>query len=147
MTNNGTETQAQDIYQEAFLATWRNVEMGRFQPKNANSIEGYLFRIVRNKWIDFLRSAKQNKTLPFKELTIAEEDNDERQEEDKLIDLVKEKFSELGESCRRLLTTFYYRQKPIKEIAAENNWTEATTRNNKYRCLQKLKELINQKSL
>ena len=60
--NSGTADDARDIYQDAFLAAWRNVQLDKFRPQNDTAIAGYIFQIARNKWLDQLRSVKNKKT-------------------------------------------------------------------------------------
>lgn len=41
LNNSGTIEHAKDIYQEAFIAVWRNIQLDKFYPENGNSLEGY----------------------------------------------------------------------------------------------------------
>src|SRR5688572_2269103 len=67
LANNGTREQAKDIFQEAFIAVWRNIKMERFTPRHDNALKSYLLQVVKNKWIDHLRSAQHRKTVPLEE--------------------------------------------------------------------------------
>ena len=52
----------------------------------------------------------------------------------------------LGESCKELLVENLYHNASMKEIAASGGYSsEQIVRNKKYKCLQKLKSLINEK--
>ena len=51
-----TEEEAKDIYQEAFIIVWRNVQLEKFTPGNESEVAGYLFNVAKYKWIDHLRS-------------------------------------------------------------------------------------------
>ncbi len=142
LNNSGSIEQAKDIYQEAFIAVWRNIQLDKFYPENESALTGYLYQIARNKWLDYLRSNhhKKHTTLTNLENRLAEEitlieDND-------YIADVKNQFEQLGENCREVLTRFYYKKQSMKIIAEKFDWTEATARNNKYRCLQRLRDLI-----
>ncbi len=142
LNNNGSVEQAKDIYQEAFIAVWRNIQLDKFNHENESALIGYLFQIARNKWMDYLRSNhfKKNIKLSDIEYRLPEEVADE--EDNSFIANVKKQFEELGGNCRELLTRFYYKKESMKIIAKQFAWTEATARNNKYRCLQQLRELI-----
>ena len=142
LNNNGTEEQAKDIYQEAFIAMWRNIQMDKFHAENEHSLSGYLLRIAKNKWIDHLRSDYYKKTARLSDATVESQKVDLPDFEVNYINAVKEKFTLLGVNCKEVLTRFYYRKESMKTIADQFEWTEATARNNKYRCLQKLRELI-----
>jgi RNA polymerase sigma factor (sigma-70 family) len=143
LTNSGTEEEAKDIYQEAFVIAWRKVQNNSFIESYENALSAFIFKIAKYKWLDELR---RKKIQPVKS-NISGADVAESSEEvifdetDKLIDLIVEKLEILDERCRNLLTQFYYAGTKIKELAKNNNWTEATAKNNKYRCLEKLRKL------
>lgn len=63
-------------------------------------------------------------------------------EEQHYIEKVEQHFKNLGEPCREVLTLFYFLKKNMQQIAANFLWTEATAKNNKYRCLQRLRNLV-----
>ena len=143
LKNNGCIDQAKDIYQEAFIAVWRNIQLGKFYPESENALAAYLCQVARNKWLDHLRSEAFKKNRPINDLVHklpAENTDDE--EEDNFINDVKKQFEKLDEKCKEVLTRFYYKKQSLKKIAKRFGWTDATARNNKYRCLQKLREII-----
>jgi len=148
--NNGSEEDARDIFQEAFLTTWRNIQTDKFSPQGATSLDGYLYTIAKNKWLDYLRSGSYKQKVKTQQnvhdLQLSEQETESDNDQEQAIRNVRESFRLLGENCRNLLTLFYYQKKSIKNIAAVFGWTEATTKNNKYRCIQKLREIINKKN-
>lgn len=148
--NNGTTEQAKDIYQDAFVAVWQQVKNGKFIPVNETAINGYLFQIAKNKWVDYLRSGTYKKTSPLNDsITIAEEDTDYLEsnlEEETRLKETYAVFKVLGDSCKNLLTQFYFYKKSLREIAEELNLDEASARNKKYRCMQKLREMLLEKN-
>lgn len=143
MQNSGTSDEARDVYQEAYIAVWRNIQLDRFEPQNKQSLNAYLFQVAKNKWLDVLKSSGRKLTRP-----LPDEENetphhtDENNVDDERIQSIKHHFQQLGEVCRELLQRFYYERQSMKKISDAMKWTEATARNNKYRCLQKLRELI-----
>ncbi len=144
LNNNGTEEETKDIYQEAFIIVWRNVQLDKFTPGNESEVAGYLFNVAKFKWIDHLRSNHFKKIvhIEYEEgpLEIIEETINAA-DSNKLL-MVRNKYKQLGSTCKRVLTDFYFHEKSLKAIAAHFNWTEATARNNKYRCLQQLRTLL-----
>lgn len=147
LQNNGNEQQSKDIYQEAFLAVWQNIKNGHFVPKTNTSLNGYLFTISKNKWINYLRSHNYKKMVSITDfenskLASAESETIETHEEnnDKLKKTMSA-FNCLGDVCKTLLTKVYFEKKSMKEIAIELDLDAASTRNKKYRCMQKLREL------
>lgn len=149
LNNNGTKDDAKDMYQQAFTILWRNVQQDKFVPESLFSIEAYLLKIVKYKWIDYLRSGHfKNQTDMMINIEVEQKEEslyDEEQEN--RLNLVKNKFKLLGKDCRKLLTSFYYKKYSFRAIAANMGWTEATARNNKYRCLEKLRSLITKNEL
>lgn len=142
LNNSGTVEHAKDIFQEAFIAVWRNIQLDKFYPENENALAGYLYRIAKNKWLDYLRSGHFKKTVTLTESADEREENELPEEDQKHIAEVKMHFEKLGENCKEVLKRFYYKKESMKIIAAKFDWTEATARNNKYRCLQKLREFL-----
>lgn len=143
LDNNGTTDEAKDIYQEAFIAVWRNIQLDRFQPQQENSLDGYLYRVAKNKWLDHLRSVKRS---PLVALTHSQDGVEEVEtlshDEEQLLENIKKNFKRLGEVCRQVLERFYYQKQSMRTIAEAMKWTEATAKNNKYRCLQQLRQLL-----
>lgn len=143
MKNRGNREQAEDTYHDAFIAVWRNMQLGRFSPDCEGAFKAYLIRIAKNKWIDFLRSKGFRITDALDEQVQPADKVDAEDETDQYLSQVAGVFGKLGVRCRELLTMYYYNDHSMKKIAEKHEWTEATARNNKYRCLQKLRALIN----
>ncbi|WP_177180931.1 RNA polymerase sigma factor [Parapedobacter koreensis] len=138
----GSEDDAKDIYQEAFLAVWRNVQLGRFVPADEQEFGAYLARVCKNKWIDELRRRRSRRMPVTDEQASASAVPDTTDEIDTYIDAVKRNYRHLGTRCRELLHRFYFRRQRLRKIADDFGWTEASAKNNKYRCLKQLRELV-----
>ncbi len=144
--NSGTEDDAKDIYQEAFLAAWRNIQLDKFQATDASALPAYIFQIAKNKWIDHLRSRKNKHIVSLEDSMVNGTTTDMVSAENtEYLDAVKNEMKSLGERCRDLLNRFYYHKQSIREIAQHFNWTEPSAKNNKYRCLQELRTLVKNK--
>lgn len=147
LKNNGTKAYAKDIYQEAFLAVWQNVKQDKFIPQSESSLSGYLYTIAKNKWLDVLRSQGYKKTIVASQMAYFEikdeEDNgmDDDILKDKRLEDVMHAFKNLGNACKSLLRKFYFEKKSMNDIAKELQLDSASTRNKKYRCMQKLKDI------
>lgn len=145
LKNSGTKDYAKDIYQEAFLAVWLNIKQDKFIPKSESSINGYLYTIAKNKWMDILRSQGYKKTIVASKLNffeIKDEENNDIDDDilkDKRLEDVMLAFKDLGDACKSLLRKFYFEKKSMNLIAEELALDSASTRNKKYRCMQKLK--------
>lgn len=146
LKNNGSMPQAKDTYQEAFIVVWQNIKEGKFTPQNETAIQGYLYQIAKNKWTDYLRSSQYKKTTKLNPLITEADDDDFLKQESLSEDSKRQQqttaaFKQLGRECRELLTVFYFNKKSLREIASQYNIAEASARNKKYRCLQKLRQL------
>ncbi|NJX14519.1 RNA polymerase sigma factor [Tamlana crocina] len=144
LKNSGTIEHAKDIYQEAFILVWTNVNNGKFVPQNQTALQGYLYQIAKNKWTDVLRSKtfKHSKYLDNNMLRSFENEEDDNEQENTKLEMAMEAFKNLGQPCKQLLKTFYFEKKPLRDIASELNIEEATARNKKYRCMEKLRNMV-----
>ncbi len=140
LANSGTEEEAKDVYQEAFVAVWQNVKAGRFAEQKGSSLEAYLFQVAKYKWYDHLKAVKKKGTVPVEDDLFT--DAAYSGEEENYIEKVQQHFKNLGEPCREVLTLFYFMKQSMNHIAAKFSWTAATAKNNKYRCLQRLRNMV-----
>lgn len=114
--------------------------MEKFQPLHESALTGYFYTIARNKWLQQLRKTKNKLTVSLLELDLSVDESNEGSEELELFrKAVQNCYKLLDKRCRELLSLFYFRKKNLREIADQNSWTEASAKNNKYRCLQKLR--------
>ncbi|MEM7185705.1 MAG: sigma-70 family RNA polymerase sigma factor [Bacteroidota bacterium] len=145
LKNSGSMPQAKDTYQEAFIAMYQNIKANKFVPSNETALQGYLFQIAKNKWTDFLRSSKFKRTTTMAaDFQVNDEDTlvlETENETASAQQAVMEAFKRMGDECRKLLEVFYFHKKSMREIALSLNIGEASARNKKYRCIQKLREL------
>ena len=147
LANQGSSSDAKDIYQEAFLAFWRNVQLDKFRAEHPQAIGSYLMRIAKNKWIDVLRKEKRLPVSPLEGKEVGETNATAvNTEEEQYLQQVKGHYRKMGEPCKELLYRFYFRKEMLRQIATHFSWTEATAKNNKYRCLQKLRDAVLNKS-
>lgn len=146
--NNGTCDHAKDIYQEAFIVVWKHVKTDRFVPQNETALQGYLYQIARNKWMDVLRSPRFKKTKLIKhELSLLDKniehyEDDEQELFKQKLQQTMEAFKNLGAPCKQLLTAFYFEKASLRDIADQLKIEENTARTKKYRCMEKLRELV-----
>lgn len=142
LANNGNMDQAKDLFQEAFIICWRAIQEDKFYPENESSTAGYLYKIAKFKWLDYLRSGHYRKLVSMPDDMEQPEWEEETEYEVENRRLINAAFLKLGDSCKNLLTRFYFKKESMKIIAAAFGWTDATARNNKYRCIQQLKSII-----
>ncbi len=140
--NSGDEQQAKDVYQEAFVAMWRNIKDNKFSAESETAINGYLFQIAKYKWLDQVRSVRyKNTTFINRDIEYDEPQIEDNEIQSRKIKIIMNSISNLGERCQMLMKLFYFEQKSFKEIAEIMAMDEASARNAKYRCQEQLKKM------
>lgn len=141
--NNGTIDDAKDIFQEAMIVLYENVRSDSFELNC--QIKTYLYSVSRRLWL--------KKLLSQSRLIIAEEADqdlvsvdDEVEDHEKLnveFNMMEKAINSLGEPCKSLLEAFYLKKKSMQEIAASFGYTNPeNAKNQKYKCLMRLKKLF-----
>jgi len=142
--NNGSEEEAKDIFQETVIAFYENVRNGKF--KGDSSISTYLYSIAKFKWLNQIKKNtvrtghhEKVEVEKFSESPLATLIEGEHKRN------VLEVLAQLGSACKELLIENLYHNASMKEIAVSGAYSsEQIVRNKKYKCLQKLKQLINE---
>lgn len=140
----GNEDDARDIFQEGVLALWKNVREGRYELRAEVKLSTYLIEICKRRWIDMQKKASRRyeRTLPV--LPEVKEEpgflTDWIDREDQAA--FQARFGQLGQRCQDLLLRFYYERQPLREIAGVLGIGEASAKNEKYRCMQRLKQIF-----
>lgn len=144
LKNSGSVEHAKDIFQETFITVWTHVKQNKFVPLNDSALQGYIYRISKNKWTDVLRSKsfKSFKSIEGSIIKDVNEDFERDVNEDQKLKTAMTAFENLGEPCKQLLKTFYFEKKSLKEISKTLQIEENTARNKKYRCMQKLRAVL-----
>jgi len=138
MTNNGTEQEAKDIYQEALIVFWQKAVSGNLVL--TSKISTYLYSICLNLWRKELdrksRLSHEEKDSPF----LHDNEREER------IKIVHECINELGDTCRKILTYYYFDGMSMSDIAEKLDFANTdTAKTKKYKCKKRLDSLIKRK--
>lgn len=142
--NSGNDSDAQDVFQESIAAAWLNLRQGQFTG-DRSQFNAYLRQICRYKWINQIRSAARSKIIYSDTLLEQEVENDGHETlKDQLqqSSLLQECFMQLGAKCQQVLRLFYYKKKPLGEIAGSMGNTEESIKTIKYRCMMQLRKLF-----
>jgi len=149
----GSEQEAQDIYQEAFLKAYRNLGSFRFEC----SFYTWIYRIVSNLCMDYLRRKQVRKEdSPVRvgsegeEFDLLEQVPDERAGASPEQDLLRR---ETGKRIARALTKLsprermvfemkHYQGLKLRTIGEALNTTEETAKNTLFRATQKLRAAL-----
>ncbi len=131
--NNGTNDDAQDIFQDVLVILYKKANLPDFML--TGDLKSYILAISKRCWYSELR---QRKKLPMNNTDI--EITEELQEDEEQMKVADAAFSLLGKKCKQLLIEFYFKKKSFRDIANALGFSdEMVAKNQKYRCLQKAK--------
>jgi len=140
--NKGSEEDAQDIFQDAYYLLLQKVDDANFVL--TSQISTFLVGISKNLWLKKLTKNSIDPELYKREILLNENNLDEQDEEKLLkVKTMSDGLSSLGEPCKTLLVQYYYFKQTMKDIAVLLHYTNAeNAKNQKYKCLQRLKKLV-----
>jgi len=149
-----TEDDAADCFQDAVIAFYKNIVSGRLTELTCG-IRTYLFAI--GKRLVYRKNEKRHREVPSDPDAGIGLGNDpaneldmsllNRFENDHRKALLASSLGKLGDTCRELLTLFYYHRYPIESIQDSLGLSSpGATRIKKMRCLDKLKKMLNPSS-
>jgi len=140
-TNNGTEDEAKDVYQEAFMILYEHLHNPDFQLNC--KIKTYIYSVCRRLWLKNLY--KKNKFLgkieDFEDFILIDEE--EQVDTEIQFSQMEEALKKLGEPCRTILEDYYIQKLSMNQIAEKMGYTNAdNAKTQKYKCLNRLKKII-----
>ena len=135
LSNNGTEEEAKDVYQEALLAFWQKAVKGELVL--TSKISTYLYSICLNQWRKELDRKSRLSSEKVEGELYQQHDADER------LKIVLQCIEELGDVCKKVLTYYYFDGMNMQEIAKKMKFANTdTAKTKKYKCKKKLDSLI-----
>ncbi len=138
LSNNGTEDEAKDIFQEALLAFWQKAVSGKLVL--TSKISTYLYSICLNLW----RKELDRKSRLSSDVKDGEEYQSHEQNEK--VRIVRECIEELGDTCKKILTYYYFDGLSMNDIAEKLEFAnQDTAKTKKYKCKKRLDSLIKSK--
>jgi len=145
LNNNGRAADAEDVFQDGVVALWDNIQKGSFILHEGVKIGSYLNKVCRYRWLERLKSAGHKRSVALPDHVEKEDDS-----ENALGDLIsteeiaalEQKFRMMGDKCQQILKLYYYEKKSMAEIATILDMQPNSVKNEKYRCMEKLKKLF-----
>ena len=159
-----TEANIDDIFQEALVHLWREIETrriefsegrlcrwveGQLQPMSS-SLTTFLLAIAKRKHWELLRK-QQHLLLTDNDLMLetldsnrfAESDT-EQTEREMRERVVTDVVLAMSDRCRQILTLFYYEHRSLDDILAlrPENQTKQGLKTSKYKCMQRLRDQV-----
>ena len=146
MNNNGRKEDAEDLLQDALIVFIRKTRQKDFQLKCSEGT--FDFAIAKNLWKKRLCNSKKEDVL-FQGLEhkLAEEPEVLYEAGKVNEEVLRQAFRKLSCPCRRILNYFYFHEKKYEDIIRLMNIsTVQVAKNQKLRCIQKLRILIRKMS-
>jgi len=144
VTMGGSLQDGEDIFQETVVTFIDLVRKSKF--RGESSVKTFLVSVARNIWLNELKRRKSgDQRAKVFETSRGHIENDvienlnKRELREQLLSLI----NHLGESCRKVLTLFYYENLPFEEIVRKMGYeSQQVARNKKYKCMKELSDLI-----
>lgn len=148
LSNNGNEDDFKDNYHETLLVAIRAIQKEDFSL--TSSLSTFIYSISRRIWLKQL-----NKNKPFNNVgdlyqqAFQNSDDDiekiveEHQIKEKNINKIQIALQHIGDNCYQILKLFYYERLSMETIAEKLGYNNSdVAKNQKYKCLQKLKKVF-----
>lgn len=142
--NQGSEQDAEDIFQEVIVSFIEIVKKDKF--RGESTVKTFLYSLMRYTWLNELK--KRGRTIMREAkygMGIDEVENDVSQlmVEREAKSMVMAMMDKMGDTCRKILTAYYYDNLSMKEILPLVNYeNEQVLRNKKYKCLKSLEQML-----
>lgn len=138
VNNSGTEQEAKDIYQEALVVFWQKAVSGNLVMTSKMST--YIYSVCYNLWRKELERKKRHTNEQKDSFEYQDHDKEER------IKIIGECVNALDDTCKKVLTYFYFDGRSMSDIAEKLGFANTNTaKTKKYKCKKKLDELIKRK--
>ena len=142
-----TREEAKDSYQAAVLTFYENVASGKLTVLDS-SAKTYLFAIGRNKIMEMKRASGKLSGMGSLEDSLPDVPEEEAVADPQQLKHVTLCLEKLGEPCATLLKEFYYHCRSMEEIAKALDYkTTDSAKNQKYKCLARLRKLFNEEKI
>lgn len=144
LMNSGTLDDADDVFQDAIIVLFQYVKNGKY--KEEYDLDGFLFRVAKNSWIDLARKNKKIIKASFIGFDISDDT-------DHLKDLIKDEqlstfhflFNKLEDNCKKILSYVIFDKKNMKEISQLMGLKdENVAKNQHYRCKKYFTKILSE---
>jgi RNA polymerase sigma factor (sigma-70 family) len=143
ISNNGTEDDARDVFQEAMIVLYEKSRSSEFEL--TCQIRTYLYSVCRRLWLKKLQYSRriESQVEHYDKVVAVEEDLEQHEKLTQQYLTMRTAMGKIGEPCKSLIEAFYVHRKNMHEIAGFFGYTNAdNAKNQKYKCLVRLKKLF-----
>jgi RNA polymerase sigma factor (sigma-70 family) len=144
LSNSGTIDDANDVFQDAVIVLFHYVKQGKY--KEEYDLDGFLFRVAKNAWIDQARKKQKMSTKEYTDFDIGDDSdflNDMIKAEQ--LTLFHQLFNQLEENCKKILSYVVFDKKSMKEISELMGLKDdKVAKNQHYRCKKYFSTILSQ---
>ena len=142
--NNGSEMDAEDAFHKGLLNFLLNLETGKYQLRENAKITTVVFDYCKKVWLNELASGRLKKRTTMPDAYDPANDTDLQRdlERSETVAQVRAALGQLKDDCRQLIEWFYIEELSLKEIAEKMGMKESSTKQKRYDCTEKLKQLV-----
>lgn len=143
INNSGNLHDATETYQQAFIIFYEKLQDSSFRLHS--SAGTFIYAVGKNLWLAALKEKRKYTAETPDDLNLLAEPEDmeqllKKENELKRMDKCLDK---LGEPCKTVLKAYYHEGLSMEDIAKKMGYTNsATAKNQKYKCLLRLKRLF-----
>jgi RNA polymerase sigma factor (sigma-70 family) len=138
ITNNGSEDEAKDVYQDALVVVWQKLQNPDFEL--SSKISTYIYSICKNLWRKELDRKSRMSDEPMEHSELPNYEREERAQ------IVMECINALGPVCRQLLMYHYFDGLSMDDIAKKMDFANSdTAKTKKYKCKKRLDDMVRAK--
>lgn len=140
LKNKGCTADAEDIFQEALLILYRNVQSDEFNL--TCKLSTFIFKICRNLWNKELRRRKFSYMSYYEKEDLVDEISFDSQTEKQMIKIYLKHIKKLSQSCQKILL-LHFENRSIDEIMNVMGYkVRQTALDKKFRCKKLLIDAI-----
>lgn len=139
LNQNGTDTDAKDVFQQAVFSLLERVRQPDFE---INNLKAYLFQSCRYIWLKEKRERRSTELVEHFSTDIPDTNELEQKEvREERLDALYKALDQLEENCRVLLELTYFEKQRDKDIAVTMKYQLNFVRVKRKRCLDHLRKL------
>jgi len=141
LSNNGYENDVSEILHKGIIVLFEKVLNPDF--RLTSELSTYLYSICRNEFNNYKRRFNREQNLDdlnndFPADMVENEDEELNERSQQIVSML----NMAGETCKKLLNLYYTEKLKFQEIAKRMNYTNAANaKNQKYKCLKKIRKL------
>lgn len=144
LNNNGSISDAEDIFQDTMLVLVQKLRQDDFQL--SASIKTYIMAIAKHLWLNKLRTSYRETELTdlhdhkfYEEIALSIE------QEKTYWDKLQFYMTKITDHCSRLMHDMFFKNKPIEQIQKEHGYSSKhNAQNQKHKCVEQIRKVKEQ---